>query len=420
MELKVELNKFSLCIGLVAGAVMALPQSAHGFAYIFAGESNGIDVVTHPIGYNGGGGTVTVTVGIDSTSVNAAAMEISTQNVVILWNQLNATTGNIDFAPFSTGEVLLDRNGGTVAGGPGVSPTPPAANGGDGNSLTSVLFDGPGLFNADQTPGPVSSSGNPGPSQADFESTLLHEVGHSLGLAHVNAATESGLTGNNRNYTKATDGLNNVFDINPGADGVIGSADDIRGDDVNLNYFFKSSNDPFNPSNVSGVVDSTTFSRDVADLPVGDLFSANADRAVAALLGYTAGDGTEAVMQQGAFFGENQRTLVADDVAGLLYAQSGLDNIAGTADDYTLVLQYIGQTTAADILIDFDDSETGFAVSESSGRFLSSDDVAITGNRIYFNSESNFFFNDVLIPEPGSALALLVVGSLGLARRRRA
>ena len=331
------------------------PRDAHAFAYIFSGEANGVDLITHAQGYTGTGGGIVVTVGIDPTSAFAAQMVIPTQNVLNTWNGRLPTTGNLNPAGIGAGQV-------------------------------------------------------------DFESTLLHEMGHSLGLAHVNAASESGLTGANQNYTKATDGADNTFNINPGTDGIIGSADDIRGDDQNLNYFRIADNNPV-ATNL-GVVDSTTYSRDLADLPGGDTYSANADRAVAAALGFV---NTEAVMQQGTFSGETQRTLGADDVAGMFYAEAGLDEIAGTADDYIVTLNFLGLTGAADIVIDFDNSQASFAASISSGGFISADHVAITTTAIFFNTGANWFFNqesNVQIDAPG-ALAPLAFGLIVLARARR-
>ncbi len=326
----------SLLESAVLLVFLLLPSNPSlAFAFIFAGESSGVDIVTHPIGYSGTGGTISVSVGIDPSSANAASMVVSVQNVITVFNNLVPTTGNI----------LL---------------------GGD-NEIPS--------------------------GAVDFESTLLHELGHSLGLAHVNAASESGLSGSDRDYTKATDGSDNIFNLNPGSDGVNGSEDDLRSDDVNLHYFRISNNDPFT---VASTVDQTTYSRDVASLPSGDLFATNADRSVSSLLGYGS---TEAVMQQGAFFDEAQRTLTGDDVSGILYAAAGVDEIAGTADDYTLVLTYAGLTTAADIVIDFDNNETGFAVSSSSGAYIpGSDHVRITANNIYFNDGYTWFFNSVALP----------------------
>jgi len=301
-------------------------MNSYPFAYIFAGEGNGIDIVTHPIGYTGTGGVLT---------------ELSTQNVV---NTINSMLGN---------------NNNLIFG---------AANNIPGGSV-------------------------------DFESTLLHEMGHSLGLAHVNAATESGLAGADRNYTRATDGADNVFNIDDGTDNVIGSEDDVRGDDVNLNFFKTVDNDPFS---IAGTIDETTYSRNTADLPTGDLFSTNPDRDVADLL--FALPNTEASMQQGAFFDEDQRLFGFDDAAGLLYASAGLDEIAGNADDYTLVLCYIGLDATADIVIDFDNNQTGFAVSQSGGAFIgTSGHIRITANDIFFNTGSNWFFNTVsnsTIPAP--------------------
>lgn len=333
--------------------------------YIFAGETYGLNIVTHGMGYNGTGGNLTVTVGIDPTSMFAAQMAISVQNVVNTWNGLQATTNNFQ-------QGLIASN------------------------------------------------------QFDFESVMLHEMGHSLGLSHPNLASESFLNGADRNYTKSTKGANNVFDINAGADGVIGSRDDIRGDDVNLNYFRIADNDPF-ATNL-GVVDSTTYSRDIADLPVGDSFAVNADRDVANLMGY---GNTESVMQQGTFAGETQRTLAADDVAGILYARSGIDEIAGTLDDYSITLDFVGNMLGADIMIDFDNNQTGFAVSQSSGSFIAQDHVAITQSSIFFNTGFNWFFNDqpndiMVQPVPlmSSGWALIAgmagLGGMSLRRRQRA
>lgn len=322
-------------IPLLLFLLVSLPNNPSlAFAYIFSGEVYGVGIVTHPIGYTGTGGTLTVTVGIDPTSANAASMVIPVQNSCTRFNNLNSTTGNV-----------------------------------------------------------VSDWINIPIGAYDFESVFIHELGHSLGLAHVNAASESGLSGTDREYTKATDGADNTFNLNHGVDAVIGSEDDVRGDDVCLHYFRTSNNNPFT---IAGTVDNTTYSRDVAALPFGNLFATNADRNVSALL--AVGATTEAVMQQGTFNNEIQRTLTHDDVAGIRYAAAGVDEIAGTADDYTLVVSYIGLTTSADIVIDFDNSETGFAVSKSGGSFIGGSHVRITSNNIYFNTGFSWYFNPTLIP----------------------
>ena len=346
----------SLRLAVLAVTLLIAPaKQCHAFAYIFAGEANGVDLIMHPIGYTGAGGTLNVTVGIDPTSMHAATMMVSVQNVVNTFNNLAVTTNNFSF--------------------------------------------------------PL------GGTEADFESVLLHEMGHSLGLAHVNAASESGLTGSDQNYTKATDGVNNVLDLDAGVDGVIGSSDDVRGDDVNMNFFKISDNDPFT---IAGTVDRTTYSQDLADLPGGHLYSANGDRAVATLLGYT---NTEAVMQQGSFFSETQRTLTADDVAGIRYGEAGLDEIAGTADDYSLNLVFNGLDASADIVIDFD-NVAPFAFSSSTASFLGGGHgthAVITSNEIKFNDGFNWFFNQVSnspVPEP-SSLSLLGIFAVGTVCRRR-
>ena len=321
---------------MLMGAALTLAAgSLQAGAYVFAGAVNGVNIVTHPKGYTGTSQELVLNVCIAPGTANANDMEISVQNVVSTYNALQPTTGNL-------------------------------------------------LFGANT---------NIPSGKVDFESTVLHEMGHCLGLAHPNAATESGLPGDDKNYTKATKGSDGVYNLNAGADGIRGSSDDVRGDDVNLHWFRISNNNPFT---IADTVDSSTYSRDVADLPAGHNFAANADRDVGTGLGVA---DTEAVMQQGTHSNEAQRTLNHDDVATLLYAMSGLDESATGVDDYTIKLVYQGITsTNCDITLQFDNSETGFAQCSTGGHFIGTNHVAITSANIYFNDTANWFFNTSVAP----------------------
>ena len=321
-------------VGLcVLACALSVAGGAHAGAFISATESNP-HRITHPTGYTGSGGTVTVDVCIDSTSANASDMVLSVQNAITTYNNLTVHRSNSVF------------------------------------------------------------SGNVPFGAIDFESVMLHEMGHCIGLAHSNLASESGVAVADQDYTKSANGSPNVYDLDAGADGKRASGDDLRGNDINFVWYEDDENNPFFIT--ASVVDSTTYSRDLENLPDGDTFAASADRNNGSVFG---ANFTEAVMNQGTFPSEEQRLLSADDVSALRYARSGLDSLDGTSDDYTVVLDYAGSSPNpnCDINIDFDNGQTSFAVCQVTTARIgppSSDDYRIINADIFMNTSFIWYFND--------------------------
>ena len=73
---------------------------------------------------------------------------------------------------------------------------------------------------------------------------------------------------------------------------------------------------------------------------------------------------------------------------------SGYDELEGTADDYTLVLNYVGITNGpgCDVTVDFDDTETSFAVCQLGFSSFATNHFRITSAQIYFNTGFSWFF----------------------------
>lgn len=312
---------------VLLGAFFVQSQVNAG-AYVTAGAAQP-DRIVHPSNYTGTGGTLTVTLCVAPGSDGIGSLDVLMQNIVNTWNTLEPTTGNV------------------ILGG--------------GNNIPS--------------------------GEVDVESTALHELGHCIGLAHPNLASESGLGEPDRNYTKALQGPNNNYDLGIGGDGVRGSPDDQRGDDINLHWFSIDDNNPFT---VGSVVTPATYSIDLGDLPAGDSFAANADINVSNLFGVP---NSEAAMQQGARTDEDQRQLTADDVATIRLGIAGLDETQGTADDYNLNLVYGGVANGCDVT---------FQMTGNSFAFCSLSTAQIQGRHYRMNSASitlgstaafNWFFN---------------------------
>lgn len=330
-------------------AALVIPQVAHSGAYVFAGASS-LDEVTHARVYTGTGGTLTplsICIDISVNPALAVLAEGSVVNAVNTFNRLRSIPNN---------NLAFNANTDIPSG------------------------------------------------QVDFESTLLHEMGHCQGLAHPNHATESGIAEPGRNGTKSTVGTNAAFEQAAGVDGLHGSRDDVRGDDVNLHWYIRNQN---NPGLLPAAFDTTTMIRALTALPGGHLFAANADRDVLNALGFA---NTEAVMQQGAFTREAQRILQHDDVTTLRLARAGSDRTQGNADDYTYQLQYVGQlnnpTSEACNLRVRIDASTGFAVCSVGGVGISTNNVRVTTANLAFNNATSWYFT----PGPNTVAQIISDG----------
>lgn len=275
---------------------------AFGFSYVMAGKRLAPDAIVHPAGYDGSGGPLQMTVALHPEFANLEEkVEFSLVEAVSIWNSLLVATESL----------------------------------------------GPSVEIAD-------------PKGVDFFGTVIHEIGHTLGLAHPAAGRTPGLRRVRGKFAASTPGPDGKENFDPGPDGIAGTHDDERGDDVNLHYFKRADNNPFTLP-AEGIFDSTTYSREPEDLPAGSTSAVVGDRAIAATEEYGL-ENTETLMMTGGSLrsGRVRRALGADDVAGIRFAMSGIDEIQGTRDDYRIELEYIGVDDEADILIRFD-GESPFA-----------------------------------------------------------
>lgn len=321
-------------LAVTLGLCWHAPVQAGAFVFADADEP---DTVTHPQVYSGTGGTLadlTICIDISQEPALAAQAEGAVRKVVATHNRFMSLSAN-------------------------------------NRAYTDAT---------DLPPGQI----------IDFETILLHEVGHCIGLDHPNHASESGLLEPARNGTKSLRGPNGVFDQNPGPDGLHGSRDDVRGDDVNLHWYVRGQN---NPGVLPAIVDTSTMARELNALPAGHSFVANADIDVMNALGFP---NTESVMQQGSRFAEAARHFQHDDLATLRLARTGLDRVAGTSDDYRYAMRYVGQlnnpsNSACNVRIRF--QVGGFAVCSLSAQPITPNNWRIRQANIAFTRNADWYFS---------------------------
>jgi hypothetical protein len=172
----------------------------------------------------------------------------------------------------------------------------------------------------------------------DLESTVLHALGHALGLTHPNDADRAtdANGGRNRRSPVHDFGPDGIDDMRAGPDNLWGTADDVLGNDTLLNISLDRENSPYKPANV---VDSIVRSGMVPT------------REQAGARGFP---DTEAVMVHGIFCGESQQLLGYDDMHGLMAVETGPDFLshdnATRVDDF--IYHLVQSATAARLAAD--------------------------------------------------------------------
>jgi hypothetical protein len=328
------MKSYIACLGV--GCLLFVPFTQAG-VFMFAESQEEPNIITHPTGYTGNESVLTVSVCIATDSESISELEIPVRNTITVWNELDPVIGNSNrFDP------QLDLN------------------------------------------------------QYDAESVLLHEVGHCIGIAHPNLASESNLSGSDRRFAKTLVGPNQQYDLDAGSDGVIGSREDIRGDDINMVWFRIGQNNPFL---YAGTIDATTYSTDLANLPSGHEFAEIPGRQIHNLRGHPDG---EAVMYQGIFNQETSRQIHPSDATMLRLGMSGLDRTQGTSDDYALELVYGGVDDTCDITVRMEGAGFGqCGISATYPAWPETSHLTITEAEITLGSTSNvnWFFNDELLDD---------------------
>lgn len=249
--------------------------------------------------------------------------------------------------------------------------------------------------------GGVTPAGRP-----DFESVLIHELGHCQGLDHtvlgpgeLGCSTGSGGTcaSNPAFFAVISNPNNGGYNVVPGANGDPAARETARGDDINRHWFRSGVNNPFEVP--PAVVDRGSHTVSTLALPPGHLFAEAAtafttcaqsgSTDTSSLRGQPA---TQAVIFPIICTANVLRKLSWDEITTFRIARAGNDGVQNTADDYSVQLAYAGQTNVCDIRIRFSDAG-GFA-NCAVGATGSGSNVRITSAVANFQP-TGWFFNQM-------------------------
>jgi hypothetical protein len=200
----------------------------------------------------------------------------------------------------------------------------------------------------------------------DYESLLLHELGHCVGLDHnVLGPSEVGCTLDGSCvgdpglfHVNAGPGPNGLRDAFAGVDGARGTSDDLRLDDANRHWYRAGFNDPFVEF---GLPDRSTHVQ-AGSLPVGETSAeaaasfnpCNQGTATSATWLANGAAPTMDVMFPVLCTANVVRRLSPNDRTTLRIARAGIDGAAGTPDDYSVTLVFQEQDqSGCDILVRF-------------------------------------------------------------------
>jgi len=176
-------------------------------------------------------------------------------------------------------------------------------------------------------------------------SVLLHELGHcAMGLDHMNRLWDVAWDGTfeDTSFTRSAAAAAQQNALDAGADGFRGNRDDyhagLSGNPaISVSWYRTSDNDPYVAD--GAVIQTPTYTRNRNSLPAGDSWGESANQTTGGLRGFNR---TQAVMYSGITRKELHLGLGADDVNMIRMGMTGPDLLAGTADDYTITLSYVG------------------------------------------------------------------------------
>ena len=353
----------------LVAALWAAPLSAGTFIDFSQGDPV---IVTHPNGYTGSGGEFVVGICLDPTALPASGDPLQAlENVAATYNRMEPVLGNV--------------------------------------SPSTVL------------------------PKIDFESALLHEVGHCIGMDHSALgpsetcdATSDGFDspslfyansfGSDGPYVQACDpdGSNatlpnpptTVYFADVGADDVRGTRDDARGSNVNRNWFRRNVNNPFELP--GSVVDRGTHSVSLTHLPgshnyaeistsfspcdFDDGINNNDPQPDSSSLRNQAP--TQNTMFPVLCTSNVIRKLAPDDVTTLRIARAGLNGSqSSSSDNYVPRLEVVPSGPNCDIKVRFLNIGSGFAYCQVGGQLLQADDIGITTAEAVFSRNVNWHFN---------------------------